>query len=213
VTITGAGVSAFGDAVAQLSFDSAGAVTTPGATTIILDAGSNLTLTATTGVIVGDAGDPTVDVATGGNLTMSGNPVLDFGTGQADFGGNLDANAGLDVSGAALTVAAGQVLTVDTINETTGANGILIDSVQLKDGGIRTNSSLGDFVLDPQVGGEITRKVSDFGITALDTGGATTVITVGIPDGANLIGVAANITTSIADVSASGVTVNLAFTG
>jgi hypothetical protein len=44
-------------------------------------------------------------------VTASGNPTWNFGTGQADFGGNLDANLGLDVLGGNLTV--GNGLTIE----------------------------------------------------------------------------------------------------
>ena len=46
----------------------------------------------------------TVDILAG-TLNMTGNPTVNGGTGQWDFGGNVDANAGLDVSGGALTIA------------------------------------------------------------------------------------------------------------
>jgi hypothetical protein len=49
------------------------------------------------------AGDLSVDVDTdfgGSAMTATGNPTWNFGSGQADFDGNLDANAGLDVTGA-----------------------------------------------------------------------------------------------------------------
>jgi hypothetical protein len=48
--------------------------------------------------------DPSDTVNFGaGAVTATGNPTWDFGTGQVDFGGNVDANAGLDVSGGAFT--------------------------------------------------------------------------------------------------------------
>jgi hypothetical protein len=54
-------------------------------------------------VTIGDTGGDTVNFGGGGGVTATGNPTWNFGTGQADFGGNLDANAGLDVSGGAMT--------------------------------------------------------------------------------------------------------------
>ena len=53
--------------------------------------------------IDGATGD--IDLITCAAFTSTANPTWDFGTGQADFGGNLDANAGLDVSGADFTFA------------------------------------------------------------------------------------------------------------
>lgn len=142
------------------------------------------------------------------------NPPLNvLGTGQVTISGNVDATAGLDVSGAALTVAAGQVLGTDAIVETSGGAGVIIDGALIKDGNALFNSSLSNTVWDPQVGGELTRFCVDFGIISLNTGSPTTALDFNIPIGANLIGIAANITTAIAGVSASAVTVTLAFTG
>ena len=62
-----------------------------------------LTLTADDAIVFGDGGNPTINYAGAGAVTATGNPTWDFGTGQADFGGNLDANAGLDVSGGTVT--------------------------------------------------------------------------------------------------------------
>jgi len=73
----------------------------------------------------------TTDFKGTGAITATGNPTWNFGTGQADFGGNLDANAGLDVSGANLTVAAAVDLAVGAdwlVDGTTGdltTNGVI----------------------------------------------------------------------------------------
>jgi hypothetical protein len=50
-------------------------------------------------VTLGNDGGDTVDFGGGGGVTATGNPTWNFGTGQVDFGGNVDANAGLDVTG------------------------------------------------------------------------------------------------------------------
>ena len=80
-----------------------------GALTLTLDAANAgggtgvLSLTADDEVRIGDAGGPAIMFVGAGAVTATGNPTWDFGTGQADFGGNLDANAGLDVSGGTVT--------------------------------------------------------------------------------------------------------------
>ena len=63
-------------------------------------------------ITLGDAAADTLTInATtdyaAGNVTATGNPTWNFGSGQADFDGNLDANQGLDVTGA--TTLTGQV--------------------------------------------------------------------------------------------------------
>lgn len=63
------------------------------------------------------------------------------------------------------------------------------------------------------VGGGLVYRYVDTGVVSLTTSGATTVITLDIPVGAVILGVAANVTTAVAGVSASGVTATLAFTG
>lgn len=50
-------------------------------------------------------GAAAVDFPSAVGVTATGNPAWNFGNGQADFGGNVDANAGLDVTGN-LTVSA-----------------------------------------------------------------------------------------------------------
>jgi len=70
-------------------------------------------------------GSGTFDIGSSGNVTFSGNPTIDFGTGQADFGGNLDANAGLDVTGN-LTQGTGTVtLTANGASSFTTSSGAL----------------------------------------------------------------------------------------
>ena len=53
-------------------------------------------------VTLGNGAGDTVTFG-GDSVVATGNPTWDFGTGQADFGGNLDANAGLDVIGGDFT--------------------------------------------------------------------------------------------------------------
>lgn len=65
---------------------------------------------------------------------------------------------------------------------------------------------------DPTVGGELTHRTS-VSTTSLNTGGTTTDIDLNIPVGANIRAVSSKIVDAIAGVSATGVTVNLAFTG
>ncbi len=55
-------------------------------------------------ILISRIGAGALDFATMTAFTASGNTTWDFGTGQADFGGNVDSNAGHDVSGAALTI-------------------------------------------------------------------------------------------------------------
>lgn len=50
-------------------------------------------------VTIGNDGTDTLNIGGGGGVTATGNPTWNFGTGQVDFGGNVDANAGLDVTG------------------------------------------------------------------------------------------------------------------
>jgi hypothetical protein len=72
-----------------------------GASAIPLVVVGNATVQGNTAL--GNTGGDTVDFGGGGAVTATGNPTWNFGTGQVDFGGNVDANAGLDVTGA-LTV-------------------------------------------------------------------------------------------------------------
>jgi hypothetical protein len=80
----------------------------------------------TTKIIFGNAADAsTTDFVGTGAITATGNPTWDFGTSQADFGGNLDANNGCDVTGANLTVGAAVNLTVGSNFTAYGASGNL----------------------------------------------------------------------------------------
>ena len=69
----------------------------------------------------------------GAALTIDSQAITQLTSGQVTFAGNVDATSGLDVSGASLTVASGQVLTTNTINETTATNGVTVDGLLLKD--------------------------------------------------------------------------------
>ena len=63
---------------------------------------------------------------------------------------------------------------------------------------------------DPEIGGEIKRLCVDTGAVDLDTGDGTTTLTLSIPAGARIVAACANVTTAIAGVSASGVTIAIA---
>jgi hypothetical protein len=87
------------------------------------------------------SGSATTDWSSTGAVTATGNPTWDFGTSQADFGGNLDANNGLDVTTAALTSAAG----------TTHSGGLLLVSggnAQINDDIVLTLGTGDDFAID-----------------------------------------------------------------
>ncbi|HUV11777.1 MAG TPA: hypothetical protein VMX12_12440, partial [Acidimicrobiia bacterium] len=92
-----------GDGDLTITLDDAGA----SADFALLDSGGDYLRTDATGNTL-DLGSSAnaVDIV-GTSLVMTGNPTVDGGTGQWDFGGNVDANAGLDVSGGALTAASG----------------------------------------------------------------------------------------------------------
>lgn len=63
-----------------------------------------------------------------GAVTATGNPTFNFGTSQATFNGNVDATAGLDVSGATLTAAAGATFSAGEVL-VSGGNFQLNDSI------------------------------------------------------------------------------------
>lgn len=75
----------------------------------------------------------------GAAFTVDNVAITQTTGGQVTLAGNVDANAGLDVAGGSLTVASGQVLTTNTISETTAAAGVTIDSLKIKDGEIVSN--------------------------------------------------------------------------
>lgn len=62
--------------------------------------------TTSTGLALGGAGLG-VNFAGSTAVTATGNPTFNFGTSQATFNGNVDATAGLDVTGSPLTATAG----------------------------------------------------------------------------------------------------------
>ena len=151
--IGGAQVTLSGNLDADVGLDVTGATTMAGSVTQTggsqvtlsgnLDAdagldvsGGDLTLAGTGALSVSasgshiiSAGDLSVDVDTdfgGSAMTATGNPTWNFGSGQADFDGNLDANAGLDVTGA--TTMAG------ALTQTGGAQVTLSGNLDANDG-------------------------------------------------------------------------------
>ena len=70
-------------------------------------------------------GTATTSFTSTGNITAAGNPTWNFGTGQADFGGNLDANAGLDITGNLSLVTGTVSLTANGASTFTTSSGAL----------------------------------------------------------------------------------------
>jgi len=65
----------------------------------------------------------------------------------------------------------------------------------------------------PASGGDWSLQTADSGIVQLNQAGTTTTVTMSVPVGSMLVGSACKITTAISGVSATGVTVAVAWTG
>lgn len=113
------------------------------------DAGQTITTDATGGTLTinGDqqlalGGTLTMDYGSSGAVTATGNPTWDFGTGQADFGGNLDANAGLDVTGGNFTHASGGTGNVDVAWDFSGGVTNSAGELLVSGGNMQLNDSI-----------------------------------------------------------------------
>lgn len=106
-----------------------------------------------------------LDISSALGVTATGNPTWDFGTGQADFGGNLDANAGLDVTNANLTVT-GADLVVDQGDVMLGDTDALVlgdgTDMSMASNGAKVTATLG--------------AASDFAFKLGDNAGARSVL-------------------------------------
>jgi hypothetical protein len=115
--------------------------------------------------------DEATDIALGAlTLSISGTGALDFNsTGQVSFAGNVDAENGLDVTGANLTVGSGSEFSVD-----------------VSTGNITT---AGDLAVN---GGDITSTASTFnfvnsGVSILNIGGAASTVSIGASTGTTTV--------------------------
>jgi len=157
-----------------------------------------------------------LNVITSGDISDLGGPVTvadglsQTGAGQVTFSGNVDANSGVDVTGASLTVG-GANFTVATSGNVDANNGVDVTGASLTVGGANFSVTTAGVITAAGAGSSIGSNANVVQLTVDGSGAGATTNTLDVDGRANVVGDAVlnrNVTYSTGTVAA-GATITI----